>query len=44
MEVIHEILTVVNDYWWTYILIPLLVGCAMWFSYKTKFVQFRLIG
>ncbi|MFI3240825.1 MAG: alanine/glycine:cation symporter family protein [Bacteroidales bacterium] len=44
MEMIHEILTVVNDYWWSYILIPLLVGCALWFSYKTKFVQFRLIG
>lgn len=44
MENIHDILTVANDYLWTFVLIPLLVGCALWFSYKTKFVQFRMIG
>ena len=34
----------VNDVILTYILIIMLLGCAFWFTYKTKFVQFRMIG
>lgn len=34
----------VNDVLWTYILIIMLLGCAAWFTWKTKFVQFRMIG
>lgn len=33
-----------NDILWTYILVAMLIGCALWFSFKTKFVQFRMIG
>ena len=28
---------------WTYILIAMLMGCAVWFTLKTRFIQFRMI-
>ena len=34
----------VNDVLWTYILVIMLLGCAFWFTFKTKFVQFRMLG
>lgn len=34
----------VNDFIWTYIMIALLLGTAIWFSVRTRFVQFRKIG
>lgn len=34
----------INDVLWTYILIGLLIACAIWFSIKTKFVQVSMIG
>lgn len=37
------IINMINDVLWTYILIALLLGCAIWFTVKTKFVQFRMI-
>jgi AGCS family alanine or glycine:cation symporter len=39
-----EIINIINDYLWTYVLIALLLGCALWFTIKTRFVQFRMIG
>lgn len=39
-----EWLTGVNDFLWTYILIVMLLGCAAWFTFKTGFVQFRMLG
>lgn len=33
-----------NNILWSYILIVMLLGCAVWFSIKTRFVQFRMIG
>ncbi|MBO4984284.1 MAG: alanine:cation symporter family protein [Bacteroides sp.] len=39
-----EIITLVNDVLWTYILIAVLLGCAAWFTWKTRFVQFRMFG
>ncbi|MDD3036682.1 sodium:alanine symporter family protein [Bacteroides sp.] len=33
----------INDLLWTYILIIMLLGCAIWFSIRTKFVQFRML-
>lgn len=39
MNFINEI----NDLLWTYILIIMLLGCAIWFSIRTRFVQFRMI-
>ncbi len=34
----------IQDYIWTYLLIAVLLGCAVWFTLRTKFVQFRMIG
>ena len=39
MNFINEI----NDILWTYILIIMLLGCAVWFSIRTQFVQFRML-
>lgn len=44
MEIAYEWMTGINDVLWTYILIIMLLGCAVWFSLKTRFVQFRMIG
>ena len=37
-------INLINDVLWTYILIALLLGFALWFTLKTRFVQFRMIG
>ena len=37
-------ITSINDVLWTYILIIMLLGCAVWFTIKTRFVQFRMLG
>lgn len=44
MEILQYWLTVINDFFWTYLLIGLLLGCAAWFTLKTRFVQFRMFG
>ena len=31
------------DWLWTYILIGVLIACGLWFTWKCKFVQFRMI-
>ncbi len=43
MELFNSIIAQINDNLWTYILIPILLLCAFWFTYKTKFVQFGMI-
>ena len=43
MNWIYNWITTINDVLWTYILIALLLGCAIWFTFKTHFVQFRMI-
>ncbi len=37
-------ITSINDVLWTYVLIIMLLGCATWFTIKTRFVQFRMLG
>lgn len=44
MERLNLPIGYVNDILWTYILTIMLLGCAFWFTYKTRFVQFRMIG
>ena len=44
MDTITYWLSNINDVLWSYILIAMLLGCALWFTIKTKFVQFRMIG
>ena len=34
----------INDFIWSYILIALLIACGLWFTWKTKFIQFRMFG
>ena len=38
-----EIINLINDLLWTYILVALLLGCAVWFTLRTRFVQLSLI-
>ena len=33
----------INDLLWTYILIIMLLGCAIWFTIRTRFVQFHML-
>ncbi|MGN0054761.1 MAG: alanine/glycine:cation symporter family protein [Bacteroides sp.] len=39
-----EVINLLNDFLWSYLLIAALLGCAGWFTLKTRFVQFRMIG
>lgn len=41
---INDLITQVNDALWGYALIWALVACGIWFTLKTKGVQFRMIG
>lgn len=41
--VINDILTELNNIMYTYVLIIMLVGVGVYFSIRTKFVQFRLL-
>lgn len=44
MEFITDIVTFVNNILWSYVLIATLIACGLWFTFKTKFVQFKMIG
>ena len=44
MNFITELINQANYILWTYILVAMLLGCALWFSFKTRFVQFRMIS
>ena len=41
METLQHIINEVNDVLWTYILIAMLLGCAVYFTWRTRFAQFR---
>ena len=41
---INELITQINDALWGYVLIGVLVACGIWFTWKTRGVQFRMIG
>ena len=40
----NELLTRVNDVLWTYVLIGALIGCGLWFTWRLRFAQFRMVG
>ena len=44
MTDINQLITTINDALWSYVLIGALVGCGLWFTWKTRFVQFRMVG
>lgn len=39
-----ELITQLNDFLWSYVLVVALIGCGLWFTVKTRFVQFRMVG
>ena len=40
----NEYITTINDIIWGYVLIVVLIGCGLWFTWRTRFVQFRMVG
>ena len=40
---LNQNIVVVSDVLWTYLLVALLIGCGVFFTWKTRFVQFRMI-
>ena len=43
-DILLPIVQTINTYLSDYILVILLLGCGLWFSIKTKFVQVRCFG
>ena len=41
---LNRVVTASNDFLWTYILIAVLIGCALYFTFRSRGVQFRMIG
>lgn len=44
MSIIESFVNMLNDFLWGYIMIILLIGTAIYFSIRTRFLQFRKIG
>lgn len=44
METLQHIIDATNDILWTYIMIAALIGCALYFTLRSGFVQFRMLG
>ena len=40
----NDILTQINDVLWTYVIMVVLVCCGLWFTWRMRFVQFRMLG
>ena len=43
MELLTTIVDTLNTFMWSYVLIALLIGVGLYFTFKTKFVQFRYL-
>ena len=43
MDII-DIINTINDVLWGYVIIAALVGCGLWFTWRTRFMQFRMVG
>ena len=41
---LNELISSINDAVWGYMLIAALVSCGLWFTWRTRFVQFRMVG
>ncbi len=39
-----DLISQVSDALWGYVLIGGLLGCGLWFTWRTRFVQFRMLG
>ena len=40
----NDLLTQINDVLWTYVIMVVLVCCGLWFTWRMRFVQFRMLG
>ena len=40
----NDLISTINEALWGYVLIGTLVACGLWFTWKTKGVQFRMVG
>lgn len=43
MDTLQNISVQISDFLWSYIIITVLICCALFFTWRTRFVQFRLI-
>ena len=41
---LNHVVTASNDFLWTYVLIAVLIGCSLYFTLRSRGVQFRMIG
>ena len=39
-----DYIDIINDALWGYVIIAVLVGCGLWFTWRMRFVQFRMVG
>ena len=44
VSAMNDLFTHINDIIWSYVLIGALVACGLWFTLKTKGVQFCMVG
>lgn len=44
MDFLQTTLTHLNDFLWTYVIVAILICCALFFTVRTGFVQFRMVG
>jgi len=44
LDTINQVITTVNDSLWAYLLIGALILCGLYFTVRTRFVQFTMIG
>ena len=40
----NDLITLINEALWGYVLIAALILCGLWFTWKTRGVQFRMVG
>ena len=43
MNWLNDIVGVINNYLWSYVLIVMLIGIGLWFTIRTRFVQIRCL-
>ena len=44
LDALNDLITLVNETLWTYLLIGALIICGLYFTVRTRFVQFTMIG
>ncbi len=43
MDLLNNTIDFLNGILWTYLLVAMLIGCALWFTIRCKFVQIRML-